>query len=183
VKFLSGARNRSVTYTVIPSRSHTDISTGRSFVTPAVRAVFRENRFDSAAPGARLMYKEYADWKAMSEGAGRTANQEEVDAVQMLVEQYLRQHGDFGRVDGRGLYLDNTDTMRSLEARRQLVRRCMFQQDLGEQTVQCEQQVVDAESDYCEAHKAIVETLVREVGDDIAAGEITQETVAAGAEA
>jgi hypothetical protein len=169
MKFLSGARNRSVTYTVIPSRPLLDPSTGRSMVTPAVRAVFKENRFDSAAPGARAQYREYADWKAMAEGKGRTATDKEVDAVQMLVEKYLKGHGDFGRVDGRGLYLDNTDTMRSIEAKRQLVRRCMFQQDLGEETVQCEQQVVDIESDYCEAHKAIVETLVREVSEEVAA--------------
>lgn len=168
MKFLSGARSRSATYVVFPARPIVDVTTGRSTVTTALRVAFKDHRWDSEHPSSLAMYKEYADALVLKEG--RTATAEEVQEVKTLVEKYLLSHNDFGRGDGRGIFLDNTDTLRA-NARKNLVRRCLFMQDLGEETQQCEQQVVDPESDYCEAHKAIIEATVPTEPEMAGAGE------------
>ena len=151
MKFLSGTRNRSVTYTVVPARPVMDMTTGRSSVTPALRAKFEEHKFDSDTPEMREIYADYA--RQLSTGDTKLT----VEDVRKMVERHLTEHPDFGRADGRGLFLDNSATLTEVEMRaRGAQRRCIFMQDLGDETQQCSEVVEDPDSDYCPPHEAIV---------------------------
>lgn len=157
MRFLSGTRNRSVTYVIVPARQITDRS-GRTFVAPAIRATFKEHRFDSASEAMQSQYKEFCFFENQSRPDD---DKLEPEMVQAQVEKHLMDHTDWGRGDGRGVFLDNSATLSMKETlARGGIRRCMFFQDLGEEgNVQCEQQVTDPEHDYCEEHQRLLEAV------------------------
>lgn len=151
MKFLSGTRNRSITYTVEASRPFQDMTTGRYTFTPPLRAKFKDHKFDSESPDMQAMYADYVRQVSTKD------NPVTVEEVRKRVEEHLINHPDFGRGDGRGLFLDNSATLTDQELRAKGVRRrCIFMQDIGDETVQCQDYVDDPESDYCPAHEAVM---------------------------
>lgn len=91
LRFVSGKRMRSVTYTVRPAVPERDPLTGRQVgMIQPLRAVFKEHQFNS--------------------GAAQVANRWS-DEERKQVEKHLIHHPDFGRTDGRGIHLDNSTTI------------------------------------------------------------------------
>lgn len=148
MKLLSGSRNRSVTYVIRPAVPQRDPLTGRQTgVSPALRAEFKEHKWDSNK--AQQVHR----WS---------------DDERVMVEKYLLGHPDFGRGDGRGIFLDQTATLdpavveeheqelKRAEARGAVPeRRCMFMQDAGEDMVQCDATALEGK-DHCERHEAMI---------------------------
>lgn len=146
MKYLSGTRNRSITYTVEPARQITDMSSGKSQTTPAIRAKFTEHKFDS------LVAEQTENWQQIDRD-----RKQEPGTTRKQVEEYLQNHQDFGRSDGRGIFLDNVASVTELELRAKGVkRRCIYMQDVGDDTIQCNDIVEDSESDYCPPHEQLV---------------------------
>lgn len=136
MKFLSGARSRTACYVVEAQRQIMDMATGRSQTTPPLRAKFKDHKFDSEIAQRELGWSE---------------------EQRKRVEEHLIHHPDFGRSDGRGLFYDNSATISEAElvasgAR----RRCVFMQDVGEETLQCAEMVDEPGVDYCSLHLPIV---------------------------
>lgn len=159
MRFLSGAKARTCSYTVEPERVVMDMATGRAATTPALRAKFRDHRFDSEGAECLAQCEEYA--RQMSKPNAPVTAEE----VRKRIEAHLLSHGDFGRSDGRGVFLDNTASLGEVELRaRGVRRRCIFMQDVGEDTVQCGEFVESAESDYCTTHDAMMVEVVSGAG-------------------
>lgn len=156
MKFLTGTRFRSGKFTVIPARPMMDMTTGQSHVTPPLRCKVEDHKFDSASPGMMAQYEDYVT----AYNVGKDPSQHlTVPDVQKKVENYLLNHPDFGRADGRGIFLDRTDTLANIELKAKGVkRRCIFVQDLGEDSIQCGEFVENPESDFCEVHEGILES-------------------------
>lgn len=134
-KYLSGARMRDATYVVRPSRTTVD----HGFVqhTAPLRAKFRDHHFNS---GSAEMWEQYENF--VRENPHFTHEE-----VKNIVERHLETHGDWGRVDGRGLFPDMTDTVtathaqlveKAAQSEKPLVMRCQFYSDVEGESVQCE---------------------------------------------
>lgn len=175
MKFLSGARNRSITYVVRPERLITDVARGVSSKTPALRAKFKEHQFDSDTDEMKEMYRFYAQFFNDT-----TVNKKEhikPEEVKEMVEQHLIKHPDFGRADGRGIFLDNSATLSEQTLRAKgAQRRCIFMQDIGDQTIQCSEFVDDPESDFCPQHEALVVSAVQSASAQHTAQELVAPT-------
>lgn len=151
MKFLSGTRNRSITYVVEPSRPYQDMTTGRYTYTEPLRAKFSEHQFDSEADSVKQMCELFAR-SVTQKDAPVTA-----EDVRKKIEKYLLDHPDFGRSDGRGIFIDNSATLSDQELRAKGVqRRCLFMQDIGGETIQCQEIVDDPDSDFCGTHEPLV---------------------------
>lgn len=150
MRFVSGSRHRSVTYVIRPAVPQRDPLTGRQMGThPALRAEFKDHVFNSET--AQRTYR----WS---------------DAEREEVESYLLNHPDFGRGDGRGMFLDKTATFNPRAAdelnnqieqdiaRSALAeKRCEFFFEAGDQMVQCDLTMpVTEESDFCEKHQGVM---------------------------
>lgn len=148
MKFLSGGRNRSVTYTIRPHRANVHPITGARSEIPAIRAEFKEHQFDSEAAAKSL------GWNELDR-----MNGDEPGTTRKMVEQYLLEHADWGRADGRGIFHGEMSTLQELELRAKgVVKRCIFQQDAGDGQLQmCNAEVEDPENDFCDTHQKLVE--------------------------
>lgn len=148
MKFLSGGKNRSITYTVRPHRIIMHPTTGQRIEVPAIRAEFKEHKFDSVAAEAAL------GWKDLDR-----LNDDKPGTIRKLVEKHLQEHADWGRADGRGLFFGELSTLQELELRaRGATKRCVFQQDAGDGNLQmCNAEVEDQANDYCDTHQKMVE--------------------------
>lgn len=147
MKFLSGTRAAKMTYVVEAKRPMFDPTSGTRWFTDPLYAEFKQHKFDSEA--AQRTY----GW---------------TDEQRKKVEEHLLNHQDWGRSDGRGIFLDQTATAKPT-SEQELVeaakargtvpeRRCLFMQDVGEDTIQCDQKIpIDQPSDYCSTHEAILE--------------------------
>lgn len=158
MKLLSGARNRSASYTVIPERQLNDLQTGTTVTTPAVRAKFREHRLDTAGPDMQQQYREYVDWYNL--GRSRD-NHTSVEEVQARVEKHLMDHGDWGRGDGRGIFIDNSATIAEHQVAADKVSRCTFIHEIVDEegvstTMQCQFEVAAPDKEFCDMHEAVV---------------------------
>lgn len=146
MKFLSGTRAEKITYVVESKRPMFDVTSGTRWFTRPLYAEFKQHKFDSEA--AQRTY----GW---------------TDEERKKVEEHLLNNPDWGRSDGRGIFHDTTATVISsekdlIEAAKQRgtvpERRCLFMQEVGEDTVQCDQKIpIDQPSDYCATHEAILE--------------------------
>lgn len=151
MKFLSGTRNRSITYVVEPSRPYQDMTTGRYVYTEPLRARFEEHRFDSESDAVKTMCEMYARSVSTKE------NPVTAEEVRKRIENHLVTHGDFGRGDGRGIFLDNSATLSDIQLKAMGVqRKCIFMQDVGGETIQCQEFVENPESEYCKTHEAVI---------------------------
>lgn len=153
MKFLSGAKSRSITYVIEASRTAYDPLTQKTHVVPGLRAEFLEHEWDSEGPGALAQYRAYSQY--MSDH-GKPMTEAE---VQEKCERYIQDHGDWGRADGRGIFFGNLGTIQELELRAKgIVKRCIFEQDAGDgKTSMCNEVVDDPTQDFCEVHQKKVE--------------------------
>lgn len=163
MKYLSGTRSRKITYVVEPKRPMFDSTSGARWFSTPLYAEFKEHKFDSESEGMMNQYREYARaWNQAHPGSEITP-----EDVRKKVDKYLQNHPDWARTDGRGIFLDQTVTKVTSQAQleesaraRGVVpeRRCLFMQDVGDDTVQCDQLIPhDSEGDYCSTHEAILE--------------------------
>ena len=154
IKFVSGGRARSVTYVIRPSVPERDPLTGRQIgTTKALRAEFKEHVFHSKS-GQR---------------AGQWTDEE-----RKAVERYLLSHPDFGRGDGRGIFLDSSGTLAQdvpqdvLPAHMQQItpdatspvpmlsgEQCQWFSEEGDETVQCSDLAMK-ESEFCALHAGMM---------------------------
>lgn len=149
MKFLSGSKNRTITYTVRPHRVVMHPTTGARVEVPAIRAEFKEHRFDSVIAAQNLGWDELDRMNGDKKGTTRK-----------MVEKYLQEHQDWGRADGRGLFFGELTTIQELELRAKgAKKRCVFQQDAGDGNLtMCNNEVEDISNDYCNAHQEIVDS-------------------------
>lgn len=151
LRFVSGARMRSAVYVVRPAVPERDPLTGRQIgLLPPLRAVFKEHQFSSK----------------QAQIANRWSDEE-----RKQVEAHLLRHEDFGRGDGRGIFLDKSTSIpqvipdyladeRPLDPAAAAVpvhtgERCIWLDEQGEVTVQCSEQATDEETGFCELHAGI----------------------------
>lgn len=162
VHFVSGPRMRSANYTIKPSRTLQDVTSGFVTQTPAIRCRFKEHKFFTASAEMIQMYEEYVQFFS------RPDRPITVKQVHDMVVNYLRNHRDFGRVDGRGLRVDSSVRQEMAEAAPQVVgpgpvaeptpeptRYCLHREQVGEDVVKCPNPVYNQEDpacDYCEVH-------------------------------
>lgn len=99
MKFKFGARMRSGQFTVRPSHSIIDPISKRVEHTKPLRVHFKEHQWDS------VVAQKEQNW---------------TDEERIECENYLKNHPDFGRVDGRGIFIDQAIKQLSAEDARQL---------------------------------------------------------------
>lgn len=165
MKFLSGARNRTVTYVVRPARNVYDVEKGVMVPIPGIRVKFREHKLDLNKQA------EVEGWDEGDRAQGKPPG-----TTRKLVHDHLINHRDWGASDGRGIFYDTSDTLTELSLRKRsdLRKRCAFTQDAGDgRLVKCPETVPPdqaQETDYCPAHRIVVEQALAVIeaggGDD-----------------
>lgn len=145
MRFLSGTRSEKITYVVEAKRPQFDPTTGTRWYTRPLYAEFNKHKFNSEA-GARAY-----GW---------------TEAERKQVEKHLMDHSDWGRADGRGIFMDTSVTVPTSEKELQEAaiargvipeRKCLFMQDVGDDVVQCDQLIsTSSPNEYCDAHMEIV---------------------------
>lgn len=148
MNFMTGARYRSGSIVIRGERSVLDLATGQSRVIPGLRVRVHEHKIDLQAAANE------GGWDALDDMEGKPPG-----TRRKIVETALLKHPDFGRSDGRGIFVDSTSTMTDVQlVSRGAVKKCVYMQDLGpgEGTQQCNEAAKDAESDFCETHEAFV---------------------------
>jgi hypothetical protein len=162
VHLVSGPRMRSANYTIKPSRTMQDMGTGFVTNTPALRARFKEHKWHSASAEMIQQYEEYVQFFS------RPERPLSVEAVHDMVANYMINHKDFGRVDGRGLSYDSSvNQADALESPQRVgpspvaapqpkaIRYCQHKERQGEDVVSCPNPVYNQEDeacDFCEIH-------------------------------
>lgn len=158
MRFVTGARARTLKLVVRPSRTIQDLTTGMHSQTPALRVEFKEHKWDSESEHAKQMFREYAYW---TEGTKNPLTEEE---VQEMVETYIQRHPDWNRGDGRGIFLDQSARQRVVTMENQTpagesgignVNRCLYFQEVGSETIQCENPALANDpNQLCATHSA-----------------------------
>lgn len=158
MRFVTGARARSLKLVVRPSRTINDLSTGLHTQTPSLRVEFKDHKFDSDSEAAKQMYREYAYWTE------QTAHPRTEEEIQEMVETYIQRHPDWNRGDGRGIFIDQSAKQRAVElagetpageSGRHAVSRCLYFQEVGSETIQCENPALDDDpNQLCATHSA-----------------------------
>lgn len=161
MRFVTGARARSVKYVVRPSRTINDLATGLREQTPPLRVEFKDHKWDSQSPGAQMQFEEFARWSE------NTRNPMTVEEVEQMVLDYIQRHPDWNRGDGTGIFADQSAQQRtvtvqaSVETGRtsaQMTARCLHFKEMGGDTVQCPNPAADNVDQLCAAHAAEAET-------------------------
>lgn len=150
MEFHFGSKAESGTYVVRASRTMLDQGTGLITHTTPLRVKFKQHKWNSKVAQANGEFKQFAEDFKMSE-----------DKVRTLCEEYLKNHMDFGRVDGRGIFENTTATIvmtdKGVEVGGKLVHICTASDDLGEDgIVPCDKPVAGDGTDFCERHKALI---------------------------
>lgn len=156
IRFTSGSRARSITYVVIPAVPQRDPLTGRQTgMNRALRAEFKEHKFNSLS--AQKAY----GWS---------------DEERVMVERHLLNHPDFGKGDGRGIFIDKSASLPQdlpdylqEEVEEPVVAavptfngpRCEWMEDQGDDTIQCDEQAT-TESGMCARHEAMMKAALGE---------------------
>lgn len=147
-RLVFGTRMRSGSYTVRPSRTVVDQTTGLVKNTRPIRVYFKEHQCDLD------QQSEAGRWDEIDIEEGR-----EPGWTRQMVEDYMLRHPDFGRVDGRGIFLD-TRTKQPVVAEQHIVglegaptRVCLAFLEEGDEVRQCDLPA-DGESEFCAKHMA-----------------------------
>lgn len=155
-QFQTGARVRSGSYVIKPHRSVLDVNSGFMRDIPGLRVQIREHLIDVDAQAEAGAFDEYCH-------ASNSTREEVVE----LIDNFLRNHRDFGRVDGRGIYISQVTKQRApaeqgavavMEPLVDAKLVCTFAEYVGEEVVQCEKEAEEG-SDFCAEHGNLVETL------------------------
>lgn len=140
-KFQSGRQARSIKYVIRASRTIMDQATGFVTQTVPIRAEFKDHSFDIET--AAKVY----NWDI---------------ETQRMVSEYLQNHQDWHRVDGRGIFEDKRATQQPVTQEDELIAqaeatgqrvslRCAFGEVAGGEFRQCPEEPEDGKQ-FCAAH-------------------------------
>lgn len=149
MEFLFGSKAESGTYVVKPSRTLLDQGTGLVTHTVPLRIKFKQHKWNSKVAQSNGEFKQYAEDYKITE-----------DEVRKLCEKHLKEHQDFGRVDGRGVFVNDSamfvKTVDGVEVGGKFVRICTASDDMGEDgIVPCDKPCA-GEGEFCERHEALI---------------------------